>query len=178
MKRLVACVFLFLYAYNIAGYVVLFSLLQYRTRSEIKAMLKARVPEDQLTTFAFQTASFARNERSLQWVDDHEFRLEGKLYDVVRSFARGDTTYLVCINDVQEERLFEHLDSHVQREMGSSGQASKFDAFKDVFQDSLAKEIVRLEKLAVKGHLSLASFDNYSPFNPEVPSLPPRTTPA
>jgi hypothetical protein len=178
MKRFIAFVFLFLYAYNIAGYLLLFSVLQYRTRSEVKKTLKSSVPETALATFSFHTTSLASGAYSLLWVDDGEFRLGEKLYDIVRSFERGDTTYLICINDVQEERLFEHLDNHVQREMGNSGQASKFDAFKDVFKDSLSKKITRIERLAVEGNVTLAAFGNYSPFNPDVPSLPPRSTPA
>lgn len=178
MKRFVASVFLLLYAYNIAGYLLLFAVLQYRTSSEVKRMLKLGVPESQLTTFAFHTHSLANGSYHLQWLDEHEFRRDGRMYDIVRSFVREDTTYLICINDVQEDQLFEHLDNHVQRAIGSSGTLNKFDAFKDVFKDSFANEIARIEKSAVEGRVILTIFDNYFPFSPEVPSLPPRSTPA
>jgi hypothetical protein len=178
MKRFVALVFLFLYAYNIAGYLLLFSVLQYRTRSEVKTMLKESVPETDLTTFAFHTLSLTADAHSLQWIDDHEFRREEKLYDIVRSFVHGDSTYLVCINDVQEERLFEHLDNHVQREMGNSGNAGRFDSFKDVFKDSITKCVIRVGTLAVEGNIAVGAVYNYSHVEPDVPFLPPRSTPA
>ena len=113
----------------------------------------------------------------MQWVDDHEFRRDGKLYDVVRTRISGDTTYFTCINDTQEEKLFADLDNHVQREMGNSGQASKFDSFKDVFRDSLAESSVEIGTLAKEATTTVATRQQYVSFEPEVPPLPPRATP-
>jgi hypothetical protein len=171
MRRLFALIFLFLYVYNIAGYLAVFSAMQFRIRSEVKKALKASVPESELTSFAFPTSSI---EYSVQWIEDHEFRYNGNLYDIVRSHTCGDTTYFACINDAQEEQLFDHLDNHVQRHMGDSGQSGKFDSFKDVFKDSIANHRFPVGTLSFTGLIVELAVSEYFPVEPDVPFLPPR----
>lgn len=174
MRRWLSIIFLSLYFYNIAGYLIIFSVTQARIRSEIKNVLKARIPETDLDTLSFCTSALAGGDYPLQWIDDHEFRFDGKMYDILRSYVRDDSTYFVCINDAQEEQLFANLDSHVQREMGSSGQTEKFDAFKDIFKDSLTRfPAPDGEPEAKIVSLSITT-DSYLQIEPEVPALPPR----
>lgn len=175
LKRYFALVFLSLYLYNIVGYLVIFSYLQYRVRCEVKQMLKASFPVHDLTTFAFQNEGLANDRYPLQWVDDHEFRYSGKMYDIVRSHISGDSTYFTCINDTQEEQLFEHLDNQVQRNMADSGQPSKLDAFKDVFKDSLARFHPLFARLVAEASVVPAFYNGYISIEPDTPFLPPRS---
>ncbi len=174
MKKFVAIVFLSLYVYNIAGYLALFAVMQQRARAEIKKALKLSVPEHELHHFAFHTYSLQAGHYPIQWIEEHEFRYNGGMYDIVRSHTKHDTTYFVCVNDVQEERLFAHLDSHVQRHMGDSGQPGKFDSFKDVFKDSLARAAYVAPTGTACEKLLPPDLHEYLFFEPEVPSLPPR----
>ena len=176
MKRFFAILFISLYLYNIVGYLAVFSVIQYRIRSEVKQMLKASVSESDFVKFSFHTRSLERGLYSLRWIDDHEFTLDGRLYDVVRSSSAGDSTLLLCINDTQEEQLFANLDSHVQRQMGHSGQPNKLDSFKDVFKDSFWRYVTFLALLpAAKPIVNLAT-NNYESVTTDVPFLPPRAS--
>jgi hypothetical protein len=73
------------------------------------------------------------------------------MYDVVRMHTSGDSTYLLCINDVQEEHLFATLDRHVQRELNDSGRLSSLDSFKDLFKDSYHDPLDALVRLTLLG---------------------------
>lgn len=174
MKKFVAIIFLSLYIYNIAGYLALFAVMQQRARAEIKKSLKQSVPEHELHHFAFHTPSLDTGVYPIQWIDDHEFRYNGSMYDIVRQLRVQDTTYFVCVNDIQEERLFAHLDSHVQRHMGDSGQPGKLDPFKDVFKDSLTRTIFVASNGNLCGTVAPPTPHNYLFTEPDVPSLPPR----
>lgn len=174
MKKFVALIFLSLYVYNIAGYLALFAVMQQRARAEIKRTLKESVPEGDLFYFAFHTQLLESGQYAIQWIEEDEFRHNGSMYDIVRRHVSQDTTYFVCVNDLQEEKLFAHLDSHVQRHMGDAGQLGKYDSFKDVFKDSLLRTPcvpfpgVAFNKLIpCKACLYLFT-------EPDVPSLPPR----
>lgn len=174
MKRFLALIFLFLYLYNIAGYLAVFSVLQYRVRDEMKRMLKATVQEGELIKLAFHEPSLEKGLYSIQWITDDEFRFNGSMYDILRSDTSADTVYFVCINDVQEEQLFSHLDSHVQRHMGDTGQAGKLDLFKDVFKDSHIKYFVPSASLPFTGVVVDLSHLDYLSIDLDVPFLPPR----
>ena len=174
MRRFFALIFLSLYLYNIVGYLAVFSVIQYRIRSEVKKQLKESVPDSQLHHLSFHTAALERGEYRVQWIEDHEFRYEGQMFDIVRSFAANDTTYFVCINDVQEERLFEHIDNHVKRQMENRGQSGKFDSFKDVFQDSHRAVVTLFQGLHFSGEIIDPIRNKYYSITLEVPFLPPR----
>lgn len=174
MRRLFALVFISLYLYNIVGYLALFSVLQYQVRNEVKNMLKAGVSEKELVKFAFHTPSLRNGIYQIQWIDKNEFRYDGRMYDVVRSTAAQDTTYVFCINDTQENRLFENLDTHVQREMDGSAKPGKFDAFKDVFKDSYAYRFIHFNLLSCTGIIVDLLVDQYVSVELDMPFLPPR----
>lgn len=174
MRRLFALVFIFLYLYNIVGYLALFSVLQHRVQNEVKNMLKAGVSEKELVQFAFHTPSLDNGTYQVQWIETNEFRYEKNMYDVVHSSTMYDTTYFFCIDDTQEKRLFENLDSHVQREMDGSAQPGKFDPFKDVFKDSFAYRFIHFNLLPRTGIIVDLPADQYVSVELDMPFLPPR----
>lgn len=174
MKRVFAYLFLFLYSYNLAGYLVVFSVRQNLVRSEIKRMLKESVPQSDLIPLAFHTQSLEQGKYPLQWIHDREFRYAGGMYDIVRSHTTGDSTYYLCVNDVQEEVLFADLDSHVQREMGS--QSGRLDAFKDVFKESFAGGHLVSIVLPLQMTCPDQIPDMYESIVLDITSPPPRTS--
>ncbi len=174
MKRIFSLVFISLYLYNIVGYLALFSVLQYQVRTEVRTILKAGVSDKELVRFAFPTSSLRGGMNEIQWIDDSEFRHDGKMYDVVHITAAHDTTYLLCMNDTQEKRLFENLDSHVQREMGGSAKPGKLDGFKDVFKDSYAQRYIHFSLLPRTGTIVDLTADTYASVDLDTPLLPPR----
>ena len=173
MKRTFAYLFLFLYSYNLAGYLVVFSVRQDHVRSEIKRMLKESVPQSDLLQLVFHTQSLEQGQYPLQWIEDHEFRYAGGMYDIVRSHTTGDSTYYLCVNDIQEEALFADLDSHVQREMGS--QSGRLDAFKDVFKESFVERHIVAIVLPLQLTCPDQIADMYESIVPDIAFPPPRT---
>jgi hypothetical protein len=172
MKRTFAYLFLFLYSYNLAGYLVVFSVRQNIVRSEIKKMLKESVPHSDLILLTFHTTSLQQGKYPLQWIENHEFRYAGGMYDIVHSRTSADSTHYLCVNDVQEEALFADLDSHVQREMGSQG--ARLDAFKDAFKNSFTDRFPDLPVLTVIATNGPPIQTLYESVVADVASPPPR----
>lgn len=121
MRRSVSILLLTLYLGNLYGGLASFFAAQAQVRREIKQRIKQSVPEAELVLIAVtpETAS------SLRWLESHEFRYRGGMYDVVRTAVSGDTTRYFCINDVQEERLFAALDEHVRKQMQTDARRAR-----------------------------------------------------
>jgi hypothetical protein len=121
LKKLVSIFLVFLILYNMMGYIVVFKSYQYAIRNEIKTRIKEAIPENELTIIRLTDEDIKNRKKGYKRIDDKEFSLSGKLYDIVRSQSCGDTTTFYCINDSKEEQLFANLDEHVKRQMDTNG---------------------------------------------------------
>jgi hypothetical protein len=88
------------------GFFTFVELEHYFVRKQIKKAIKLSVPENQLIQFHFTT----KESQKLNWVKPHEFRLNGRFYDVVHKHKANGVWYFQCIDDRQETVLFEKLD--------------------------------------------------------------------
>jgi hypothetical protein len=171
VKRAFAILFLTLYVYNIAGYLVVFKSMQAQIRREIKMRIKESVPERDLVTIAVRVG----DEDTLHWIKENEFRYTGGLFDVVRSHTSNDTTYYSCINDTQEELLFENLDAHIRTQMNADGNPVKAaDLFKGIAKDycaqSLSFPVFTPAGVPIRSTRDILMIS----FTPDVPTPPPR----
>ena len=121
LKKLVSIFLVFLILYNMLGYIVVFKSYQYAIRKEVKNRIKDAIPENEFTVIRLTNDDVQNGKKGFTKIDDKEFSLSGKLYDIVRSQVSGDTTIFYCINDSKEEQLFANLDEHVKRQMDTSG---------------------------------------------------------
>ncbi len=114
MKRagIIALVMIFLF--QAVGVFLLLKLRQQEIKQEIKMRIKAGVPESELTVFKFDDHQLA----TLKWVDDHEFILDGQMYDIVKTSQDGDILVYHCLHDKQETIIFKNLNRMVADELG------------------------------------------------------------
>jgi len=113
VKSASALTLLCLFIYQLGGWLIPFYAHQQGIRHEIKQRIKKGVPQGELV---FIEAN-EKNLSEIEWENDHEFRFEGKLYDVVETKYEAGIKSFACINDQQEERLFENLDLLVKKEL-------------------------------------------------------------
>jgi hypothetical protein len=169
MKKTASIFLLLLLLLNTAGYFPLFRYLQSEIRSEVKTRIKLGVPEQQLCRIVFD------DEASVDWVKDgKEFRLDNRMFDVVRTETSRGKLIFYCINDLQEEALFAGLDEIIKKQMNdprdTHGKSAKTiaDSFNKIF-------------ITTSLSLSLLPFSiELFGFNPEffvVPGYPGTETP-
>ncbi|HEX9656168.1 MAG TPA: hypothetical protein VGB89_04515 [Bacteroidota bacterium] len=99
------------YLVYLFGFVVAFHILQGDIRKDVKLQLKQTVPDVELVVIP----AHENDTHEFQWMKENEFRYRGGLYDIVKTRVTTDTTYYYCINDLQEERLFENLGEEVRK---------------------------------------------------------------
>jgi hypothetical protein len=107
LKRIIPILLLLSLSLNGTAYYFLFRLQQDKIRKEIKMMIKAGVPDGELSVIRHT----AENSEDFFWIHSREFRYRGVMYDVVRSEQASDgATLLHCVTDHQETLLFANLD--------------------------------------------------------------------
>lgn len=107
--------------FHAAGYFMFFTSQRYFIREEIKSRIQNNLPEAEMTKWVFKAGS--DELKKIYWYDKNEFRYRGKMYDIVRQEINinGEIIYY-CINDSQEEALFENLDQLVENEIHQQNQ--------------------------------------------------------
>ena len=102
------------------GPYALFQVQQQQLKRQMKRAIKAGVPDAELHRIAFAASRHLRDSERVQWMHEREFRLDGEMYDIVRSEQRGDSIIHHCIRDDEETALFARLDALVREESGSN----------------------------------------------------------
>ncbi len=111
-RKITALLFIFIFAFNAAGYYFVFKIKQQKIRKEVKQRIRNSIPLEELTLFIFDTSS--EEYKKIKWVEEHEFRYNGSMYDIVRqSPGRNGNVSFYCINDSDEEKLFAGLDKYI-----------------------------------------------------------------
>ena len=102
LKRGLSWAFFLLLAVQSMGTYPTFALMQKRIRSEVKAQIKAGIPESELVGF-----TWSEIESEIRWSKpEKEFWYRGTPYDVIR----WDGGRVICFPDIKERGLFAVLD--------------------------------------------------------------------
>ncbi len=103
MKKLIVSILLSVFAFNFAGFAILF----FAEQHVIYFEMNERIKEEK----NLQKITLSKNEVKQYLSDDKELNINGKMYDIARQEDNGDKTVFYCINDEKEEHLFSKLES-------------------------------------------------------------------
>ena len=80
MRRIFSILVLLIVTWQTIGFFTCFEWEHYHIRKDIKCALKHSVPENQLKEFDFTVKEI----KNLTWIKTHEFKLNGRFYDVIK----------------------------------------------------------------------------------------------
>ncbi|NVK26396.1 MAG: hypothetical protein HWE14_00060 [Flavobacteriia bacterium] len=94
------------------GVYPIFRTIRHNIQSEVKASIKAGIPEEDLVSFHFQAI-----QGEIRWTKpSKEFSYQGEMYDVIRwEVCEGDSV-VYCFADVAESGLFARLNEMVNEQ--------------------------------------------------------------
>jgi len=117
VRKLISFGLLFLFLWQIGGYLLEFQLESTRIRKEIKKLTKEAVPRNQLIYFQFSE----KEMNQIVWTKKNEFKKDGHFYDVVwkKDLGNGKIEFQ-CVSDNQETVLFAKLDQYVSTNLANS----------------------------------------------------------
>lgn len=120
MRKILSILVLFIATWQIVGFFTYFELEHYQIRKDIKYALKHSVPENQLKEFDFTNKEI----KNLTWIKSHEFKLNGRYYDVIKKTPTKNGFHFKCIDDVQETALFQKLEESTSVNLNNSSSSS------------------------------------------------------
>lgn len=125
MKKIVSILLIFLIFFQLFGFFVVFKYLQWDIKKQIKTAIKKGVPENELVVFRFPNNKKLQRKLGIRWIEGHEFKYNGNMYDVVKSVKKGNEVFYYCINDQQEKSLFANLKEQVDNAINNDTTKSK-----------------------------------------------------
>lgn len=178
MRRTVAIFFLTLFLLNIIGYYGVFMGLKYSLEQQVVDQLDADAyGEEELVEFKVAVAlPYMPDQPNYERVDGL-IDVEGKFYRMVKQRYAGDTLYLVCIPDHDQQKIHKALEEYVQTFASPDSSKSKqLDFSKSLSKDYLPV-LASLENASFGGYyeIGIQSYvvSNYSAYLP-VFSPPPQ----
>ena len=114
MKKYIGFFLGLLMLWQLIGLFSYFEISQLKIRKEIKQAIKHSVPKDQLKVLYFSR----EEQKHIVWIKSHEFKYNGRLYDVIKRTITSEGITFRCIDDVQETKLFEKLNQATSYNLG------------------------------------------------------------
>lgn len=108
MKKIIAILLLISFGIQVAGYHLFFHIRKWEIKSSARKNRRRNSSRENELQFIFPlTGRLQLTNSQPEWEDDHEFRLNGHMYDVIEKRIVGDTIYVRCVADEKETRLIE-----------------------------------------------------------------------
>lgn len=117
MPRILAILLLLVLLIPLAGGHLLFKLRQWQIKEQIEERMKSGIPQEELVLVKIPDKWEEDGHPRFQRIEDHEFRYNKQMYDIVESEQQGDTTFYYCIQDDLETALYKKLAERTDRKM-------------------------------------------------------------
>lgn len=143
IKNLVAAAMLLLIiSHGIIQY-GMFELIQNNHRTEVENRINKGISRHQQIVFSFDITDYEIQFSHIEWKADDEFRLNGKMYDIIKTETRNDSVYLYCLFDSEESILYSILNKLIEDDSENSDNENVMNNYfshfysAPVFQDSI-----------------------------------------
>lgn len=102
ISKFISCIVLISLIFNLVGHLLIYIQLKSFKKSQIIKAIKYGELNNLWEKIAFKKDEL---KNICFYENGNEFRLNGKMYDVISYREEGDSVYFYCINDVKEEEL-------------------------------------------------------------------------
>lgn len=156
--------------FQAGGFFVVFKVQQSIIRKEVKQAIKKGVDEKNLVSIFMDQ----NTNNEIVWKNSHEFMLNGRMYDVVRTEKVNGTIKYLCLDDNQETELFKKLDKQTDNEMKNTNNQkhnrSLFSLFGFIFDKTSDTNFHLFRQTRkIDSYYLFAATD----WTPSVPTAPP-----
>lgn len=111
-KKSLAFLLLIILLLPIFGSYISFNLRKLAIKKELKRKIKKGIPDSELISMVL-TPEITRSE-SFGWHNSHEFRLNGIMYDIIKTSKKGEQIVYKVVCDDEESTLFAQLESDLK----------------------------------------------------------------
>jgi hypothetical protein len=179
LRRITAISLLFLFLLNIIGFYGVFIGLKYNLEQQVVSDLDSdNFNEDELVEFKVAVSlAYMPDQANYERVDGL-IEVEGKYYRLVKQKYAGDTLYIVCLPDHNQQKLHEAIEDYVSTFTAPDASTTKqVDLSKSLSKDYMISKVT-MERASYGGFYSVENTDyvvsDYI-FYLSIQSPPPRS---
>jgi len=114
----------------------MFELFQVHNRAEIATMITRGIPSHKQIILGFDRQELISSVTGLRWIDENEFRYQGRMYDIINKEEKGDSVYLYCIDDSTESELYAVLEKIIENDSEDPDEQEALNNFFSQFYSS------------------------------------------
>lgn len=123
------------------GHHLVFHLQQAAIKVEMRKMIRSSLSKAERETFSFSLNDQAALSK-LEWEGGHEFRLNGKMYDVIEKRRENGELSICCISDDKETLLLNRLiDDWKENDRSNKIPGQLFQLLQTLFHENNSNEI-------------------------------------
>jgi hypothetical protein len=176
MRKIISILLLTSILFNITGYYFTFLIIRQGYKRDFINYLKFEKDSKAVMTLRITDEEICSVNSEFKWMEDNEFKYQGKMYDVISSEKQGNMNIFRCLNDKNEEKLIAKYEV-IMKNHTQSGLPYKQKS------NQLLRQIVKEAALdAVRNDVFLTSFNkityrysySLSTFISPVPKKPPK----
>ncbi len=157
MKKCVSILVLALMLYNIMGYYLAYLAMVQQTKEEMRETLADNDETQDLIVVKLPYVNGKIEQKDFELIDEDEFRLDGKMYDIARTEIRDNSIYFYCLNDKKEDAINFALAKQIQNDTNDNSSAEKRS-------NSIAKNLAKLYLPTAGLRGSFSSSENESTY--------------
>lgn len=105
MKRLISIFLVLMLVFNSAGYLILFYQLKKHFKKEAFSKLENFIDTKDLVEINVSKSNYENEDENFHFVEPHEIKYYGKMYDIARTEYKGDTVKIYALSDENEDNL-------------------------------------------------------------------------
>lgn len=98
---------------NSVGIIIVYNQIKFYHKKAIKEQIKQNNFNEVVEILSFSKVDLQNKKVKLNFIEEHEFRFNNKLYDIISIWETADSIYYKCINDTKEEELEKVFVSYV-----------------------------------------------------------------
>ena len=103
--------------FNSAGYILVFYQLKKFIKKEALSKLENYIHPEDFTTIVVSKHRFENEDDNFFFVEPHEIKYYGKMYDVARIVHTADSVRIIALNDENEDNLHELFAQYITRSL-------------------------------------------------------------
>lgn len=146
--------------FNSLGYVVFYQQVRYQIKSVMRAEIKKGMNSERIEKIIIYEKDIAENKIRFKLVEAHEFRLNGKMYDIVKKIEEPGRVIYYCIHDTKEDALDELFSCLIE-----SGSAPDKTQPAQTVLKLLIKEGITPSDFLPRGYYSAGEYSILLPLN-------------
>lgn len=174
VKKIISILLALLFLYNTVGFLAVHTFLSNHYKERGMREAEEFSEADEIQILVFDKSDIRNSKIDFRWIQSHEFKYNGNLYDIVKKEEQENKLILYCISDVDETNLEEDFEREVDNSTTNKKQNSgDNNPFKTLNSEAAGETTLNLSEVKEISY-GFNYIKNYLPICTEIPSPPPK----